>query len=236
MRDDSGDVQFFITPQHPCSYLPRRQAQTLFFDPRQTVTEATYQTLTEHGFRRSGSHLYRPHCAACSACVPTRIPVATFTPRRTQRRTQKANADLTVRVESAHFSDRYYELYEKYVVGRHSEGDMFPPSPDQFRSFLLSPWSSTFFLCSYAGDTLVSVAVTDRQPRGLSAIYTFFDPDLDRRGLGVFSILQQVALARELELPYVYLGYWIAECEKMRYKTQYRPVELLVAERWVPLT
>jgi leucyl-tRNA---protein transferase len=232
MQEELGNKQFFITPGHPCSYLPRRQAHTLFLDPRETITPATYQQLTEQGFRRSGGHLYRPHCRSCQACIATRIPVATFEPSRSQRRTWRRNRDLTVQVHRAAFSPRFYDLYARYIAGRHGDGDMYPPSKDQFRSFLLSQWSDTLFICSYLEDALVAVAVTDRQSQGLSAIYTFFDPDRPDRGLGVWSVLQQIDLARKLGLPHVYLGYWIRNSEKMSYKTAYRPVELMLNGEW----
>ena len=235
MQDELGDKQFFVTPKHPCSYLPRREAQTLFFDPRETITSRTYQKLTENGFRRSGSHMYRPHCQACNACVPSRVPVADFQPRRQQRRVARRNHDVRIEIEDAAFRQNYYDLYARYIVGRHLDGDMFPPSTDQFRSFLLSQWANTLFLNAYLDDVLVAVAVTDYHPGGLSAIYTFFDPDMPQRSLGVLSILQQIEFCRELDLPYLYLGYWIRDCDKMRYKTDYRPVELLVNNRWVAM-
>ena len=233
MKDELGKKQFFITPAHACSYLPEREANTLFLDPRDTITPATYQTLTEQGFRRSGSHLYRPHCAGCQACIPARVPVATFRPRRRQRRVLARNADLTVELKPAVYSNEYYELYGKYITGRHRDGDMYPPSAAQFRSFLLSQWSETLFVCLYLGKTLLAVAVTDQQEGGFSAIYTFFDSDFPARSLGVMSILKQIELCQQLELPYVYLGYWIRDSEKMRYKTEYRPVELFISGRWI---
>ena len=235
-QSDDQQAQFFLTPQHPCSYLDRNHAQTLFFDPRRIVSPQIYQSLTDQGFRRSGSHLYRPHCGACNACIPTRIPVASFAARRSQRRVMKKNADLRVEVEEATFSRRHYHLYERYISLRHADGDMYPASEDQFRSFLLSPWSNSLFLSAYDGDRLLSVAVTDRQNKGLSAIYTFFEPSEDARSLGVFSILQQIELCRRLDLPYLYLGYWIKDCDKMNYKTEYRPTELYVNNRWVGIT
>jgi arginine-tRNA-protein transferase len=135
----------------------------------------------------------------------------------------------------ATFSEAYYDLYRRYITHRHMDGDMYPPSRDQFRSFLLSQWSDTQFLCSYLDDELVSVAVTDVQPRALSAIYTFFDPAHEKRSLGVNSILRQIAYCRSANIPYLYLGYWIRDCLKMSYKTDYRPVELFVNDRWVGL-
>jgi leucyl-tRNA---protein transferase len=235
MQEELGNKQFFITPGHACSYLPRRQAHTLFLDPRETISPILYQQLTEQGFRRSGGHLYRPHCRTCQACIATRIPVARFVPKRSQRRALRRNADVVVQVHRAAFSARFYDLYARYIAGRHGDGDMYPPSKDQFRSFLLSQWSDTLFVCSYLDDALIAVAVTDRQPHGLSAIYTFFEPDLPERSLGVWSVLQQIELARRLGLPHVYLGYWIRNSEKMDYKTDYRPVELMVNGHWTEM-
>jgi arginine-tRNA-protein transferase len=236
MQDSNSDqIQFFLTPKHPCSYLNRNNAQTLFFDPREVITPQIYQSLTDQGFRRSGSHLYRPHCGSCQACIPTRVPVAQFAPKRSQKRVLKRNKDLHVRLESAAFSRRHYHLYERYISLRHADGDMYPASEDQYRSFLLSPWSNSVFVCLYQGERLLSVAVTDEQSRGLSAIYTFFEPTEDARSLGVLSILKQIELCQELGLPYLYLGYWIKDCDKMSYKTQYRPTELFINDRWVAL-
>lgn len=237
MQDEHSEdqAQFFLTPKHPCSYLPRNNAQTLFFDPRETVTPPLYQSLTDQGFRRSGSHLYRPHCGSCQACVPTRLPVQEFKLTRSQRRTLKRNSDLTVRVEEATFTKRHYHLYERYISLRHADGDMYPASEDQYRSFLLSPWSNSLFISLYKEEQLLSVAVTDQQQHGLSAIYTFFEPTETKRSLGTLSILQQISLCQELELPYLYLGYWIRDCDKMAYKINYRPTELFVNNAWVRL-
>ena len=237
MQDEHSEdqAQFFLTPKHPCSYLPRNNAQTLFFDPRETVTPPLYQSLTDQGFRRSGSHLYRPHCGSCQACVPTRLPVEEFKLTRSQRRTLKRNSDLTVRVEEATFTKRHYHLYERYISLRHADGDMYPASEDQYRSFLLSPWSNSLFVSLYKDEQLLSVAVTDQQQHGLSAIYTFFEPTETKRSLGTLSILQQISLCQELELPYLYLGYWIRDCDKMAYKINYRPTELFVNNAWVRL-
>lgn len=232
MQEELGKRQFYITPGHACSYLAGREARTLFLDPRDTVTPALYQALSNQGFRRSGGHLYRPHCQTCQACIPTRIPVADFTPRRSQRRVAAVNRDLDVRVESAGFDRHQYELYARYIAGRHRDGDMYPPTVEQFRSFLLAQWCDTLFVSSYAGDRLVATAVTDRLPQGLSAVYTYFEPEATDRGLGVFSILHQIALARRLGLPYLYLGYWIRDCAKMRYKIDYRPIELFTNGEW----
>jgi arginine-tRNA-protein transferase len=235
MKDELGKRQFFITPEHPCSYLPDRSAATLFLDPRDTITTDLYQQLADLGFRRSGGHLYRPHCQNCQACIPTRVDVAAFQPRRSQRRVAKRTTDLEVHLEPAAYSDEHYDLYARYVETRHNDGDMYPPTREQFRSFLLSTWSDTRFLTMTLNGEMVCVAVTDQQRDGLSSVYTFFDPDLGDRSLGVMAVLQQLELARGLGLPYLYLGYWIRDSAKMRYKIEYRPLQLFSNGRWLTL-
>ena len=232
---DTRQLQFFATPEHACSYLDNRAARTLFLDPRVAVSAVTYQTLSVQGFRRSGGHLYRPECAGCNACVPTRIPVADFRPKRSQRRVLARNDDVTIEVRPAVFDHETYALYARYIAARHRDGDMYPASEEQFRTFLLSQWADTQFLCAYINGRLSAVAVTDRLPHSLSAIYTFFDPDVADRSLGVFCILQQIEFCRAEGLEHLYLGYWIRDAAKMAYKTDYRPIELLVQNRWLTL-
>lgn len=233
MLDALSAKRFYLTPTHDCSYFDQRKAQTLFLDPHDLHEPDTYAALTRFGFRRSGSHLYRPNCESCNACVPSRIPVERFRYSRRFRRILKKNEDLTVRLETAAYSHRNYQLYKRYIEQRHEGGDMYPPSPEQFRTFLLATWSSTRFLCAYLDRTLVAVATTDFMADGLSAIYTFFDPDLEARSLGVFSILKQIEMCQKQGLAHLYLGYWIRDCVKMSYKTEYRPIELFIDQRWV---
>jgi len=235
MRNELGEKQFFLTPAHPCSYLDGRSARTLFLDPREIVSPETYSVLTHAGFRRSGSHLYRPYCEGCEACVPVRVPVEEFRWSRRFRRIRQANLDITVTAREPVFSARYFELYANYIHARHADGDMYPPTPDHFKSFLMSDWSNSLFLTLEAQGRLVGVAVTDTIADGLSAVYTFFDPSLTRRSLGVFAVLAQIEHCVANAIPYLYLGYWIRDCAKMRYKIDYRPIELLIRNRWVAL-
>ncbi len=236
MNDDMGNNQFFLTPPHPCSYLDHHTARTLFLDPRQPVDAALYGTLIHAGFRRSGSHLYRPHCEGCNACIAVRVPVADFRWSRRFRRVRSANAAVTASLHAANFSQRYYDLYARYIEARHADGDMHPPNPDQFRSFLYSSWSQSTFIVLEERGKLIAVAVTDRVPDGLSAIYTFFDPSLTKRSLGVLAVLAQIEQCARDAMPYLYLGYWVRDSPKMRYKTDYRPIEMLVGNRWVRST
>ncbi|OEY67210.1 arginyltransferase [Marinobacter sp. X15-166B] len=223
---------FFATPAHDCSYLPGRAATTMFVDPRARVDKHLYSQLTTLGFRRSGHNYYRPHCETCNACVPVRLNVHHLQPDRNQRRVWRKNQDLTCTLVPAAYSDEYYALYERYIEQRHDDGDMFPPSREQFTSFLVDGATDTWFLEMRLHGALVGLAVVDELDDGLSAIYTVFDPDMEQRSLGTFAVLWQAEEIRRRGATYLYLGYWIAECRKMNYKTRFQPLESLIKGRW----
>lgn len=232
---DLSNLKLFATAPHPCSYLEGEEATTVFIDPKAAIDTPLYTELSQMGFRRSGEHLYRPHCANCQACVSCRIPVALFRPSRSQRRCLSRNQDLDIGLVDSIATDEHYQLYEDYIQRRHRDGDMYPPSRAQYESFLSRAWGLTRYLEYRHQDRLVGLAVCDLLEDGLSAIYTFFDPSEHSRSLGAFAILSQIEKARQLNLPYVYMGYWIRQCQKMSYKTHYRPLELLVNKRWLRL-
>ncbi|MES2821848.1 MAG: arginyltransferase [Pseudomonadota bacterium] len=228
-------LKFYATQPHPCSYLSDEQATTLFLDPSQPMDAQVYAELSEMGFRRSGDHLYRPHCQRCNACVPARIPIALFSPNRQQKRILKRNEALQVHAVRPAFSEEYYGLYVRYIEQRHADGDMYPPNREQFATFLVRDLPFSRFYEFRLDGRLLAVAVTDVLPNGLSAVYTFYEPGEERRSLGRYAILWQVSEAARLGLQAVYLGYWIKNCRKMNYKTQYRPIELLINQRWITL-
>ncbi|MEE8058092.1 MAG: arginyltransferase [Pseudomonadales bacterium] len=231
-----SNLKVFATHPHRCSYLEDQQATTLFIDPDAKVDKLLYSELADIGFRRSGQHIYRPHCGACSACIPTRVVVDMFKQKRKHRRIWKRNQDLVIEEVTDISSDEYYQLYERYISKRHADGDMFPPSHDQYLSFLTDELGITTFFAFKYSDQLLAIVVADVMENGLSAIYTFFDPDIERRSLGSFAILWQIEQAKQLDLPYLYLGYWIKECRKMSYKIDYRPLELQINGRWLTLS
>jgi arginyl-tRNA--protein-N-Asp/Glu arginylyltransferase len=206
-------LKFYATQPHTCSYLPDEQATTLFLDPSQPMDVDVYADLSEMGFRRSGDHLYRPHCQRCN----------------------KRNQDIQVHLVRPVFTEEYYALYVRYIEQRHADGDMYPPNREQFSTFLARDLTFSRFYEFREDNRLLAIAVTDVLPNGLSAVYTFYEPSEERRSLGRFAILWQIAEAERLGLHAVYLGYWIKNCRKMSYKTQYRPIELFVNQRWVSL-
>ncbi len=227
-------LTLYATPLQPCSYLPNRQSRSLFVDPRGEYDNRLYSQLIQQGFRRSGEHIYRPGCHACDACVPLRIPVQEFVPRRIQRRIQRRNRDLQVTRCPARYDEAHFRLYRRYLHHRHRGGEMDNPSPQDYLGFLTSRWSDTHFHEFRADGDLVAVTVADRVDTGLSAVYTFFDPVHATRSPGVYAILWLIGETERLGLPWLYLGYWIAECPKMAYKTQYRPFEIYRNGGWQP--
>jgi arginine-tRNA-protein transferase len=164
-----------------------------------------------------------------------RIPVNQFRLSRKQKRVLKLNQDLEIRQIPGRFDREHYELYESYIRSKHQDGDMYPPNPEQYASFLLSDWGCTVFFEFRLHGRLLAVAVSDIMHNGVSAVYTFYDITETRRSLGVLAVIWQIQRAIELGLPAVYLGYWIKECQKMSYKTEYRPLEAFIDNHWTLL-
>ncbi len=228
------DLRMFVTTDYPCSYLPERQARNLVADP-EVANMQLYTQLAKLGFRRSGDHIYRPHCRSCSACRSLRINVDHFQPNRSQRRIWDRNQDLQVQASDAQFREEHFQLFARYLRARHLGGGMDPASPENYWSFITSRWSPTRLAAFRCDDELLAVAVIDHLENGLSAVYTFFDPLYPGRSLGTFAILWQIAEAQRLGLTWVYLGYWVEHCAKMAYKSRFKPHELFVSERrgWI---
>lgn len=233
MRPDV--VRLFQTLPHPCGYYDGRTAQNLVIDPSAPQLPEIYDLAVQRGYRRAGGHVYHPQCQGCRACIACRVPVHRFEPGRSQRRCLARNADLSVDLVPATCTAEYFDLYRRYLQSRHRDGGMDDARPEDFERFLYTAWSPTRFVEFREDGRLVALAVTDFCADGLSAVYTFFDPDQHRRGLGSFAILSQIRLARERGLPHVYLGFWIAGHPKMHYKSRYRPIEILRDNRWTEL-
>lgn len=191
-----------------------------------------YGWLLEKGFRRSGSHVYRPYCSHCIECLPVRLPVKRFTLQRSLKRVLEKNTDLMVSCKPAFYNDERFELYRKYIRARHADGPMAIPEPNDFSDFLLCSWGRTEFIEFRHDQRLLAVAVVDLLPNALSAVYTFFDPDTHQRSLGSLAVLWQVQHAIAQKLPWLYLGYWIKDCRKMVYKSRFKPMEGYTMQEW----
>lgn len=232
----SLSVQFYVTASYPCSYLEGHEARSQVAAPADLVDARIYSQLLLHGFRRSGQFVYRPACEDCNACVPVRLRIDDFQPNRSQLRARKRHADLKGRVLGLKFVNEHFELYRRYQLTRHSGGGMDLDDREQYENFILKSNVASFLVEFREAGCLRMVSLIDQTDDGLSSAYTFFDPDVQGASYGVFNVLWQVGLARQLGLPYLYLGYWIGACRKMAYKIQYRPLEGLIGSQWVPLS
>ncbi|KFN45678.1 hypothetical protein N790_09465 [Arenimonas malthae CC-JY-1] len=228
-------IRLFQSLEHPCGYWRERLARDLIIDPTDPHLASVYPQALAMGFRRSGGHVYRPYCAGCRACVSVRIPVERFVPNRAQKRCLARNADLELRSAPPRRTEENFALYRRYLDTRHAGGGMDDPAPENFDAFLACRWSPTEFMEFRLDGELVALAVTDVVPDGLSAVYTFFAPELAARSLGTYAILQQVGRARREGRGYVYLGFWLEGHPKMAYKRAYQPLEFLDGALWRPM-
>lgn len=231
-----NSVRLWLSREHACSYLEDRVAASAVVDPDLRLNKTLYSALIDQGFRRSGDQAYRPHCPQCQACIATRIPVDRFRPDRSQRRCLQQHADTRVEIKPAQFDAGHFELYRRYQAGRHDPEGGQAITADEYLQFLGSSWCDTRFVEFHFAGRLAAVAVVDIVRRGLSAVYTFYDPELTAYSPGVLAVLWQIGHAAELGLEYLYLGYWIGACRKMRYKIRYQPLEGFIDGRWQPLT
>ena len=224
---------FYTTAPLPCPYLPGRTERKIVTELSGTEAEALHERLSRAGFRRSHNIAYAPVCPGCQACVPIRVVSEEFTPDRTQRRILRANADLTISEMPARATAEQFTLFQRYQKNRHADGDMAAMGYYDYRAMIEdTPISTGILEFRDARDRLVGACLTDWLADGLSAVYSFFDTDQEKRSLGTCAVLWLIGRARSLGLPYVYLGYWVPESRKMAYKARFRPSEILMSGAW----
>ena len=226
-------LQFYVTTGYSCGYLPNKLAQSLIASPQHLINADIYSGLIQQGFRRSGKFAYRPHCEACRECIAVRVILQNFSPSRSQKRSIKQHDNLTVSILPVAFYEEHYALYTAYQKARHSEADKEQEDAEQYKSFLCQTNVESVLLEFRENNQLKMVSVVDIVHDGISAVYTFYDASNPKCSYGTYNVLWQIAWTKSLNLPYLYLGYWIKDSQKMAYKQNFQPLEKLIDGEWV---
>ncbi|MFT5260001.1 MAG: arginyl-tRNA--protein-N-Asp/Glu arginylyltransferase [Saprospiraceae bacterium] len=223
----------YLSAPHDCPYLPGEESSSLLLDPHTKVGDQVFSSAIESGFRRSGEMVYRPHCRNCTACQSVKIPTQLFKITRSQKRVARTNNDITVLFVEPIYDERHFKLYCRYQKWKHQGDSMDHSNKERYEESMVKSSVRTAMAEFWLGDQLIAVSVVDVVSMGLSAVYTFFDPDYANRSLGTFAVLTLVEKAKELALDYVYLGYWIKNCQKMDYKSNFKPLYIYTDSEWV---
>ncbi|MFP4067175.1 MAG: arginyltransferase [Spirochaetaceae bacterium] len=223
-------VRLFRINHGACPYLPNRTWVTNAFQVDR-LPKSLYESMIAEGWRRSGTSFYRNHCPGCDLCIPIRVPTDRFRPSKSQRRTLRRNADVSVRIGPLEGAEEAYELYYLYNTTRHGEHDT--ASPAGFERFLLHSPIDTRMMRYYVGERLVGIGWVDVLSDGLSSVYFVFDPEESSRSLGTYSAMQEIETARRMGKNWLYLGFYVPGSPKMSYKARFRPYQLLEDGRWM---
>jgi leucyl-tRNA---protein transferase len=236
--------QFYLTAPSPCPYLMGKEERKVFTHIVGKRAREMNEILTQGGFRRSQTIAYRPACENCRACVSVRVLVDEFEPSPSMRRVLKCNLDLIGAVAPNRPASDQYSLFRRYLLSRHADGGMIDMTVLDYAMMIEDSHVETQ-LVEYRrrgpdtaingrgrGD-LMGLSLTDVLGDGLSMVYSFYDPEIDGRSLGTFMILDHIARAKALGLPYLYLGYWVEGSGKMGYKARFLPQERLAPEGWM---
>ena len=236
MTIQTSQPKLFISAPHACPYIEPETASTVLLDPDYEVDNSLFSVLLKSGFRRSGKTIYKPHCRNCNACVSVRIPAREYQPNRAQKRCFKKNRDVYTTMVPSKFSEEHFQLYSQYQSWRHTGDIMDHRDPERYNEFMVESSIETVFIEYRLDEKLIGLSVCDLPDDGMSAVYTFFDPHMQNRSLGTFAIMTQLDYVRKMELDWLYLGYWIEDCRKMSYKTNFKPIFGYQNKEWLLLS
>ncbi|MBL4743031.1 MAG: arginyltransferase [Cycloclasticus sp.] len=225
-------LDLYISSPQTCDYLADQKSENIFISPEVKMTAGIYEYLIGVGFRRSGEHVYRPHCKACRACISCRVNVTLFKPSKSQKRLLTKNKDLSFKSVEAQYSEEHFDLYQRYQTFKHPGGSMESFGEKEYQAFLCQSLGNGVIYETRLNDKLLAISVTDVFSNALSAVYTFFDPEYSARSLGTNSVLRQIDAAQNGNKEHLYLGYYVEQSKKMSYKTNFKPIEMLVEGRW----
>ena len=230
------DVQFYVTTKYPCGYIEGRDAQSLVATPYKNINSKNFSNLINQGFRRSGQYVYKPNCKNCNACMPIRILVSSFTASRSQKRVKKYLDKLSVRLLPLAFDEEHYDLYVNYQNNRHRNNSEKEDNIADYNDFLIRSNVNSKLVEFRLNNQLKMVTAIDIVDDGISAVYTFYDCSDRKLSLGTMSIIWLIDLCKKEKFSFLYLGYWISESQKMKYKKNFKPYELMIDGVWQEAT
>lgn len=218
---------FYTSRPSSCPYIPGNTEQMVFTDLRATHNpQKTHNLLSRTGYRRSQTIAYKPNCRECSACVAVRVKVGQFRRKSSFQRVWRRNGDVKVSVLPPKAKKEHYYLFQRYVMSRHAEGGMEDVNFEHFCSMIESaPIASRMVEFRHDYNKLIGACLTDILDDGISLVYSFFEPSLGGHSIGTHMILWHIEYARNIDLPFVYLGYWISGNSKMAYKDRFQPIQ-----------
>ena len=225
-------IQFYVTTKYSCGYINNQEAQSIVATPYKRIDTTTYADLIQQGFRRSGQYVYKPHCKECRACIPIRLCVKNFEISRSQKRTLKKHQQTTVRIIPLAFDEEHYRLYVNYQNTRHRHNSEMDNDIADYNDFLIKSNVNSMMVEFRIDNKLVMITIIDKVENGISAVYTFYDCSNPNLSLGTFSILWLLDFCIKEKSNYLYLGYWINESQKMKYKINFKPYELMINGVW----
>ncbi len=231
----SSGVQSFFSPSYPCQYLPNRQARMQIATPNVLITFQVYSNLVQLGFGRAGTQIFRPNCEGCQACVPVRIDVANFKYSRIQRYTWKHHSSLEVAMQPLEDVPGHFELYQRYMLARHSNGDIGYDLRKQYLDFLMAKSADSRIVEFREDGILRMVSIIDLHTDGVSVLYIYYEPFITQSSYGTYCLLWMVEWSRQMKLGYVYLSYWIEQGTKLSYKSNFYALQGLVNDTWQPI-
>ena len=229
-------IQFYVTTEYSCGYINGRDAQSIVATPYKNINSINFNSLIKKGFRRSGQYVYKPNCKNCSACIPIRLLTSNFNASKSQKRVKKSLNKFSVKLLPLTFDKEHYDLYVDYQNKRHRSGDKGGDDMADYNDFLIKSNVNSKLVEFRLNNQLKMVTIIDIIKDGISAVYTFYDCNNQKLSLGTMSIIWLLELCKNENLPYLYLGYWIHESQKMKYKINFKPYELMINGVWQEAT
>ena len=230
------EIQFYVTTKYSCGYIKGKDAQSIVATPYKNVNSKNFHSLMSDGFRRSGQYVYKPNCKNCNACIPIRVLAPYFNASRSQKRLKKYLNKLSVKILPLTFNEEHYSLYVNYQNKRHRNNDGAEDGVADYNNFLIKSNVNSKLVEFRLNNDLKMITIIDIIDDGISAVYTFYDCGDQKLSLGTMSIIWLIEFCKKEDIPFLYLGYWIHASQKMKYKTNFKPYELMIEGVWQEAT